>query len=52
MGTERPGDSGVRGCYNQTETLPVREAIDAEPYRVAPRMAKLKRLLAKLEPVT
>ena len=28
----------------------VREAIDAEPYRIGPRMAKLKRLLAKLEP--
>ncbi|HKQ85503.1 MAG TPA: hypothetical protein VJS43_01905, partial [Candidatus Acidoferrales bacterium] len=28
----------------------VREAIDAEPYRIGPRMNKLKRLLAKLEP--
>jgi len=30
----------------------VRDAIDAEPYRVGPRMGKLKRLLAKLEPTT
>ncbi|MBV8493257.1 MAG: hypothetical protein JO162_07230 [Alphaproteobacteria bacterium] len=30
----------------------VREAIEAEPYRVGPRMAKLKRLLAKLEPAS
>ena len=30
----------------------VREAIDAEPYRIGPRMSKLKRLLAKLEPAT
>jgi hypothetical protein len=28
----------------------VREAIEAEPYRIGPRMTKLKRLLAKLEP--
>ena len=28
----------------------VREAIDAEPYRIGPRMTKLKRLLAKLQP--
>ena len=25
----------------------VREAIDAEPYRIGPRMSKLKRLLAR-----
>lgn len=30
----------------------VRAAMDAEPYRVGPRMSKLKRLLAKLEPGT
>jgi hypothetical protein len=30
----------------------VRDAIEGEPYRVGPRMAKLKRLLAKLEPAT
>jgi hypothetical protein len=30
----------------------VREAMDAEPYRIGPRMTKLKRLLVKLEPST
>jgi len=30
----------------------VREAIDAEPYRVGARMSKLKQLLRKLEPAT
>ena len=30
----------------------VRDAIEAEPYRAGPRIAKLKRLLSKLEPAT
>ena len=34
-----------REYYSDLAAL-VREAIDAEPYRVGPRMAKLKRLLA------
>jgi hypothetical protein len=28
----------------------LREAIAAEPYRIGPRMSKLQRLLAKLDP--
>ena len=28
----------------------VREAIDAEPYRIGPRMKRLRALLAKLDP--
>ena len=30
----------------------VREAIDAEPYRVGPRIKKLRGLLAKLDPAS
>jgi hypothetical protein len=30
----------------------VREAIDAEPYRIGPRIKKLRALLAKLDPVS
>jgi len=30
----------------------VRAAIDAEPYRIGPRISKLRRLLAKLDPAT
>ena len=30
----------------------VREAIDAEPYRIGPRIKKLRGLLAKLDPVS
>ena len=38
-----------RGKYNNLPAL-VREAIEAEPCRIGLRMAKLKGLLAKLEP--
>jgi hypothetical protein len=30
----------------------VREAIEAEPYRIGPRISKLRRLLAKLDPAS